>query len=428
MNRMREATQKILEPYMGLPREVYVIFFARMINAMGIFVFPFLSLLLTVKIGLSEAEAGFWVSLGGLMFIPASMIGGKLTDIIGRRKIIIVFDTLAALSYFSCSFIEPSMTMIYLILLAVMFMGMADPAHNSIIADITTPENRAGAYSLSYMGFNIGFALGPAIGGLLFENHLKLFFQIDAITAFIATLLVFIFVGETFGKTKENFGEERKLEQRVEGSIFKVLLSRPILLYFAVVLFGYNFVYSQWSFLLPIHATHNFAEAGPALYGKLASFNGIIVMVFTPILTYLFMQQKNIRRIVYGGMLYVIGFGMLGFISTKPAFVLSVFIFTLGEILITISYMPFIANHTPASHRGRMNSVLPIIMGLGFTLGPVGMGNILKYYSIEQAWQTVGLLMIISTTLMFLLEKIDARHQENDTSSQQAQGKNTVKA
>jgi len=230
------------------------------------------------------------------------------------------------------------MKMVYLIMLSGIFMGIGDPAHNALIADITTPENRDGAYSLTYMGFNIGFAVGPMIGGLLFENHLKLLFLGDAITALIATTLVLMFIGETIEKTKEDLGEERKLETRVEGSIFKVLLSRPILIYFSLIMFGYNFVYSQWGFLMPLHTEQNFINEGANLYGKLASFNGFIVMVFTPLITSIFSNKKNIRKIFFGGILYTIGFGLLGFISTKLAFFLSVLIFTTGEILITISF------------------------------------------------------------------------------------------
>lgn len=68
-------------------------------------------------------------------------------------------------------------------------------------------------------------------------------------------------------------------------------------------------------------------------------------------------------------MLYTVGFGMLGFINSIPFVYISIIIITLGEIVMTISSAPFIVNHTPASHRGRMDAVLPIIMGLGFTIG-----------------------------------------------------------
>jgi len=427
METVIKKVKKVLKPYLGLPKEVYVIFIARIVNALGAFVFPLLTLLLTKKIGMSESSAGLWLSFGGLLFIPAGIIGGKMADSFGRKKVIIICDSLAASTYIACALIEPSMNMVYLIMLASIFFGIGDPAHGALIADLTNPDNRDGAYSLSYLGWNMGFAIGPMIGGLLFENHLRLMFIIDAATAIIATSLILIFIKETIGITKEDLGEDRKLEQRVEGSIIRVLLSRPILIYFSLILFGYNFAYSQWGFIMPLHIEESFMNEGAKLFGKLSSFNGIIVMLFTPILTTLFIKKRNIKKVFYGGILYTIGFGMLGFISTKVAFVLSVLIFTLGEILVTISFMPFIANHTPASHRGRMNSILPLLMGIGYAVGPLGMGKILEHTSIAMGWKIVGAIMVFSVTMMFILVKIDEnnyriekkKNKENDLALQE---------
>lgn len=414
METVINKVKKLLRPYSGLPKEVYVIFISRIVNALGAFVFPLLTLLLTKKIGMSAADTGIWLSVGGLVFGPAGILGGKIADSFGRKKVIIICDSLAALTYIACALMEPSMNMVYLIMLASVFFGVADPAHGALIADLTNPDNRDGAYSLSYLGWNVGFAIGPMIGGLLFENHLKLMFMIDAATALIATGLILIFIKETIGMTKEDLGEDRKMEQRVEGSIISVLLSRPILIYFSLILFGYNFAYSQWGFIMPLHVEQNFVNEGAKFFGKLSSFNGVIVMIFTPVITSLFIKKRNIKKIFYGGALYALGFGMLGFISTKMAFVLSVLIFTLGEILVTISFMPFIANHTPASHRGRMNSMLPMLMGVGYAVGPLGMGKILDYTSIAMGWKIVGLIMIISTTMMLMLGKLDESSSDSD--------------
>jgi MFS family permease len=108
-------------------------------------------------------------------------------------------------------------------------------------------------------------------------------------------------------------------------------------------------------------------------------------------------------------LLYAVGFGMLGILNTLPYFFLSVFIFTLGEILLSISVMPFIVNHTPASHRGRMNAVLPTIMGMGYAIGPMTMGKILNHTSVESAWIILGVMTSISAAFMFGLEKYDDR-------------------
>ncbi|WMJ80940.1 MFS transporter [Clostridium sp. MB40-C1] len=405
MKMLMKNLRKILNPYLGLPKEMYVLFIARMINASGAFVFPLLTLIFTKKLGMSNSQAGLFITLCGSLFVPSGMIGGKLADSYGRKKIIVTVNTLAALSYIMAALVGTSMKMLPFIMIASVFMGMADPAYSAIIADLTNPENRDGAYSLSYMGFNLGFAVGPIIGGLLFENHLKLLFIGDALTALIATGLIVIFIKETINKTHEIIGEERKLEKRVEGSIFQVLTKRPILIWFALIMFGYSFVYAQWSFMYPMYVEQSFVNEGAKLYGKLASFNGIIVITFTPIITSLLSKVKNIRKVFYGGILYAIGFGMLGFVNTKLAFFVSIFIFTVGEIIVTISCTPFIVNHTPASHRGRMNAIIPLIMRLGNVLGPVVMGYALNNYSIISGWKIVGSIMIAFALLMLILGK-----------------------
>ncbi|MDF2879891.1 MAG: transporter [Clostridiaceae bacterium] len=409
MNFIIKKVNIILKPYRGLPKEIYIIFISRVVNATGAFVFPLLTLIFTKKLGIPKSQAGLLISIIGLIFLPSSMVGGKLTDSFGRKKIIVILDSIAAISYIIAAFIVPSKNIIPFIIIACICFGMSDPAHGAMIADLTTAENRSGAYSLSYMGFNLGFAVGPIIGGLLFENHLKLLFIGDAVTALMATSLILIFIKETIGKTHEKINIENKLEHRVDGSIFKVLLSRPILIWFALIMLGYNFVYAQWSFLYPMYVEQSFVNQGAKLYGKLGSFNGIIVITLTPVITFLLSKKSNIKKIFYGGIMYTIGFGMLGFFNSKIGFFTSVLAFTIGEIIVTISSMPFIANHTPASHRGRMNAVLPLIMGMGQILSPAIIGKTLEYTTIASCWRIIGIIMIIYTTLMYALGKHEKR-------------------
>jgi MFS family permease len=112
---------------------------------------------------------------------------------------------------------------------------------------------------------------------------------------------------------------------------------------------------------------------------------------------------------VFGILLYAAGFGMLGVLNSLPFFYISVVIFTLGEILLSISVMPFIINHTPASHRGRMNAVMPTIMGVGYAIGPMLMGRFLNNSSVESAWLLVGGISMVSATFMFILEKYEKK-------------------
>jgi MFS family permease len=421
-----KSFKEIFKPYMGLKREIYILFISRLVNALGAFIFPFMTLLLKDKIGLSESEVGLYSALCGLVYAPASLLGGKMSDTIGRKKILVVFESLGMSSYIICLFLEPGMTMVYILMSASFFFGVAGPSHDAMVADLTTDEERQGAYSLLYLGFNLGFAIAMLFAGRLFANHLKLMFAIDAATAFLAIGLIAFFVKETYNPAENKMKAEEailkgdvNLETHSNEPIYKVLLKRPLLLYFALAIFGYRFVYSQWFFLMPLHASENFGEVGYQLYGTLGSINATVVVIFTPILTALFKKYTNIRRIIYAGILFTFGFGIMGFISVKLAFYASVVIFTLGEILEAISVMPFIMNHTPASHRGRMSSVLPMIMGAGYSLGPLIMGIILQRTSFSYSWKIIGIIVLMATVFMGFLEIYD---KKNNSLSSKAEG------
>lgn len=400
--------KNLLDPYRGMPREIYVIFIARIVNAMGGFVMPLMTIILTQSIGLSKEMAGLYLSIAGIIRLPASLLGGKLADSFGRKKVIVFFDGLGIVLYLAAGWMHPSMAMVYVVILAGAAMTAAGPAHDSLIADLTTPANRSGAYALSYMGWNIGFAVGPVMGGLLYQNHLAWVFFGDALTAFLALLLIVFLIKETIHRTQEEIqDEERILERREEGSIFRVLMKRSILIYFAIIMFGYNYTYSQWSFMLPMQMIEQFPKDGVRYFGLLAGFNGLIVMIFTPVVTKLAENLSHIRNAVIGGLLYAIGFGMLGVLNSLSFLFIWAFVFTLGEIILAISVTPFIADHTPASHRGRMSAIIPMLSGLGFTLGPLGMGKALNYMSIETGWIALGISTLTFTGFMRILQRFE---------------------
>jgi MFS family permease len=347
---------------------------------------------------------GFYLGLAGFIGIPASILGGKLADGFGRKRTILIFSGLSILLYVIAGNMQPSITLVYVMICARAAMTTTGPAQNSMIADLTTPENRNAAFSLSYMGWNLGFAIGPVMGGLLYHYNLSWVFLGDALSAFLALLLILFFVKESIHSTQDEFGTERAMERREQGSIIQILIKRPLLICFALIIFGYDFTYSQWSFMLPMQAMELFPGHGAQYYGLVAGFNGLVVILFTPVVTKLAEQLTHIRSAVIGGALYAVGFGMLGVLNSLPFIFLWAFTFTIGEIILAISINPFVANHTPASHRGRVNAVVSMITGLGATLGPLGMGQLLGYLSIDIGWILLGGLTLIFAALMAVLE------------------------
>ena len=396
--------KQFLAPYYGLPKQIYILFGARIINALGLFIHPLLTLIFTRKIGLGATEAGLYVALCGVLFGVSSILGGKLSDHMSRKKLIIICEGMAAISLMVSALLPVNMLMVYFIMLANAFLGLAEPSHNALVADVTEIHQRDKAYSLVYLGFNIGFIVGPALGSFLFEKHLKWLFIGDGLTLFIAVVLIAIFI-----KENEPISHlEVASEVTTKDSTLSILVKNPLLVLFALVLLGYNIVYSQWGFMMPLTIA-GALKGGIQFYGLLASFNGLIVIVFTPLVTGHFEKMSSLKRIVIGGFLYTVGFGSFAFIVHPIAIFTAAFIFTMGEIFITISYMPYIISHSPVTHRGRMSAILPLIIGAGFTFGPMIMGPVVESFGLQRSWVFIGIFMLFNTCLMGGLLRIETK-------------------
>ena len=396
--------KKYFGVYKGLRKEIYVVFISRVINAMGVFVFPFLSLILTDKLGYSYTEMGFWVTVTGLLHIPSQLLGGKLTDLIGRKKIIVFADTIGGIIYILIGVLiytyGPDHYILYLIMMGAVVMGLAESAHNALMADFSTPERRDDAYSLSYLGFNLGFVVGPSLAGLLFDNYFAWIFLGDGVTILLATLLIFIYIDD---RNAENI-ELSDLEEKSTDSLFRVMWNRKILLLIALASIGYNYVYSHWGVIIPVQMSSYFTENGRTLYGFLASLNAFLVISLTPLITLIGRRIHGLTRMAFGGVLYFVGFGMLGFVSHSIWFYVSCIIFTIGEIIITISYMPYVTRIIPASHRGRVSSLMGLLMSIGWTAGPLLAGRLLDVTGFRYVWTLAGIIVGAATVLMYLLK------------------------
>lgn len=403
---------KIFDTYQGLPRSIYVLFFARVINSIGAFVYPFLTLFLTTKLGMGEQDAGKYFIAVAIAAVPGTFIGGYLSDHFGRKKIMIIFQGLAALSFVPCAFLGNSLLIPWFLVAATFFGSAAQPANSAMVADLTNEENRKQSFSLLYLGINIGFAIGPFIAGLLFENYIAWVFLGDAATTIISLFLVYILVPES-KPTAEKIAESHGLsnqEKAEEGGLISVLLKRPGLIAFAAVATIYSFVYVQHSFSIPLQIKDLFGESsGSKMFGTVMMTNGLVVVFLTSFITKATLKLKPIQNIALSGVMCAVGFGMLYYADSFPIFIVSTVVWTIGEILNVTNSGVYIANHTPMSHRGRFNSILPLITGAGFTFGPYLMGGFIESYGIRMVWPITFALSMVGGSLMYVLYLAEKR-------------------
>lgn len=391
--------------YRKLNRSVYILFIARIVNSAGSFVFPFLTLYLTEKIGLSPSKAGLYILLSAAFNIPGALVGGKLADLTGRKNVILIGQLSGTVMLFGCAFTTNPLLVPWLLILASSFFAASGPATRAMLTDLSTPETRQGVFSLLYLGNNIGFAAGPIIAGFLYANHAKWLFLGDGATTLVAVVLVFYFISETKPDEKQlELVRNDNPEERAEtGNFITVFLSRPFLVWFVAIDIVISFVYAQMNFGLPLQMSSIFQDRGPVLYGSVMTFNGVIVIFFTALVIALTTKAPPLLNVIFSALLFGAGFGMIYFLRSPFLFFVAAFIYTIGEILWATNAGVYIANHTPISHRGRINSIIPILTGIGNATSPALMGIVIERSSVNMIWVYTFFLSIGASAALLVL-------------------------
>ncbi|HWP68455.1 MAG TPA: MFS transporter, partial [Rectinemataceae bacterium] len=272
---LKKKTTGLFGVYKGLPKPLYMLFIATIVNSVGMFVFPFLTLYLTGRLGMSQTDTGTFLLVMSLLYIPGNFIGGKLADKLGRKRLMIVTQIISAALYIPCGFSVFSKYVPWLILASVFFDGITDPARTAMMTDLTNPDNRRTAFSLTYLGHNLGFAIGSLIAGFLFEHASSLLFWGNALAVFAATIIVGLKVPETMPTQQQidaTIGSG-STEEAHKGTLVQALLSRPFLIVFTMITTWYGFVYAQHRFALPLQTKALFGVSGAAIYGSLMTLN-----------------------------------------------------------------------------------------------------------------------------------------------------------
>jgi predicted MFS family arabinose efflux permease len=245
-------------------------------------------------------------------------------------------------------------------------------------------------------------ALGPIVAGFLFNNMLPMLFIGDALTSFIAVLLVWTNIKDGKHEKIESavYSEEEKEEK---GSILNALLKRPQILVFLIIYVVYSFSYTQHRFSLPLTVEAIFSNSGAEKFGFLMSINAFSVLLFTVGITSLTKGLKPLVNIIIAGVLYAVGFGMIGGINSFYLFVLSTILWTIGEILVVTNFGVYMANNSPSNFRARFSALGSLSWAIGGALGTSAGGKYIQVFGLSSIWSLTFVLSIIGAALMFLL-------------------------
>lgn len=400
----------LFQEYRGLRREVYILFLGRIVTNMGAMIWPMLTMILSVKMHMDASAIASIFLLFSVVSLPVNLIGGRLADRFSKKYLIIWCDLVSIASYIACAFLPLNTTALGFLFVASLFQNIEGPAYDALMADLTAGGDRERGFSLSYLGSNLGLVLAPTIGGLLFQNYLWLAFLISGLAIASSTILIFFKVKDIHREQETGEKKNTYEQDAPDASTFEVLHHSPvILLYIACTALG-SLVYSQFNYLIPMDLAARYGSHGSVLFGTMTSLNCIIVVLFTPLLTRKSANIRDTARLFLGESLILAGELIFCLLQGLPFFCYAAMaVFTVGEIMNTISGTPWMTRRIPASHRGRIMSVIGVFCSLFQGFSQKAIGWLYDASGSRPAWIAVFAAGGLELALLLLLRSRDQK-------------------
>ncbi|MEE2640463.1 MAG: MFS transporter [Planctomycetota bacterium] len=400
------------DAYAGLPREIWLLSLIMMINRSGTMVLLFFVLYLTDVFGFSNQTAGAIMSFSAVGGILGALAGGWASDRFGAIRAQIVFLGLVSF-HFLLMLYAKSLTQITAALFVMMFLNEAvRPGLHAACFQYSEPDNQKRSMGLLRLAINLGMAIGPVVGGFLAEYELwNWLFILDALTCLVSAVLlctVFGWRGQspTQHPTKKGDEEEDHPSDRLDlqpaagtGSQspwtdrrmlrFGVFFLMPLLVF--VQLFS--------SFIKYLQDVYGFSESE---IGWVNAINPILIVAFEMIIIRKLENQSTLKTVAAGTLLICIGFGLLPFGSTLWFCVLTVLIWSIGEILAFPLAAVYVAELSTQANRGRYMSFITVLFSISMVVGPV-VGMSLYDYNRDLPWYLALLAGLISFSGLWIL-------------------------
>lgn len=379
----------------GLPRPYWYLWGGTLLNRLGMFVLPFLTIYLTTVRRVPISQATFVASLVGAGSFCASLSGGFLADRIGRRFTMILGLICAAAITLALGFVQLLAGIAMLAIFLGFWTDLYRPASSAAIADMIQPADRIRAFGLLYWAINVGAAVAPVIAGILAGTSYLVLFLADALTTFAFSIVIALGVPET------RPDKAIHISGTLARSGMRIALKDTRLLSYTLLAFLFACIFFQCYATLPLDMyAHGMSTAQ---YGIAIAMNGLLIVgVSVPITPVL---SRFPRHFILAGsaVLMGTGFGLVGFVHTLPLYTLTIIIWTMGELIAAPVGSTLIANISPVDLRGLYSGVFGTAWGLAAFVGPTLGGLVLEHFGNLTLWSGCFILGLIVALGQLLL-------------------------
>lgn len=343
---------------------------------------------------------GYIIAASTIPGILVSVIAGRLSDVYGREKLLLISTIIFA----SAPFFYLFAINIWILMVIRFYHGFSTaifvPVVSAVIAE-SYPEKK-GKYISSFSSItHVGRFLAPITGGaiLYITSYYYYGVYLGCMCSGIIALILTLFLYRTRHHHSENVQATNKSSLAIKEFLkgIKEVLSHKVILTTSIVQASQYFAYG-------------IIEAYVILYVDSLNFDAWIIGIIPAILTLMLVIFKPLmgsfsdkvgRRLII-----LIGLILGGSISLLIPFTTNYFYFILilcsfgiGMAMVVSSTAAYVSDLSKRKDYGTAIGVLSTIMDIGQTIGPILSGYVLIAFSFGAVFSMVGVVLLISALI-----------------------------
>lgn len=347
------------------------------ILAMGLII-PVLPKLILDFLGGRMTSAADWNGWFALVFALMqfffSPLLGVLSDQFGRRPVILLSNLGLGLDYLVMA-VAPTIGWLFLGRIISGITTSSIPTAMAYIADVTPKEKRAGAFGMIGIAFGIGFAFGPAIGGLLSNFNPRLAFWVAAGLSLTNWLWGYLFVPESLRQDRR---KEFALSRANPVGSLTLLRSHHELWRLATIQFlayvAHN-VFSVWALYAIFRYNWDQLTIGISLMVV-----GVCTAIISGGLTGRMVKRFGEKRTLYIGQFFgSAGMFVAGLARTGAMLLASIPIISLWNISMPAA-QSMMTHRVNEREQGELQGALQSVRSITFIIGPVLFSQVFSWF------------------------------------------------
>ena len=391
------------ENFTHFDRRVWYLVIIRVINALGFsLILPFISIYLYSEKGVPMTIVGSFFLIAALARAGTQLMGGGFSDKMGRRKVMLfaamgrtlTFLFLAAAIYYQL----PILVIGIFVILSYGFGAMFMPAADALISDVVRQKDRVKAYAYQRMGLNLGWAIGPAIGGYLASASFHLLFLMASLFFLIAVFIVLIFIKDSDNSAKKSQFSFRSI---------KVIARDHSFLAYGILSFIVFSTLTQTYSTLTVYSVEVIKITKIQL-GYLYSLNGLVIILFQLPGIKLINRMSLTGALALGAMFSGMSYIIVAISENFMMLAMAIIVLTFGEIFFIPAGTTLTSNWAPESKKGTYLGLYGLFQGMGRSFGPFYGGILLDHFLHLPyiLWGTITTVAFVASFFLIQIKKL----------------------